>query len=97
MGPPGPYGAPGAAGIVSGVNKILFGAFVWDGENFSNSGTITFSSAFSSTPTVVATCNLPPYINYYTDATMLITSISTTGFTYYVIPGSASFWWIAIN
>jgi len=95
QGAQGPQGRQGPSGIISGVNKILFGAFVWVDEG--NSGTITFPSSFSSTPTVVAACNISPYVNYYSDLSVLITGISTTGFSYYTPVQGTSFWWIAIN
>jgi len=78
-GPPGPSGPPG---IISGVNKILFGTITGAG-----SGTLTFSSAFSSTPAVTASG-----FSYY----IQITNVTTTSFDYYNGQGQNIFW-IAIN
>ena len=91
-GPPGPSGGTGpqgVAGIVSGVNKILYGSHTVTTQT----GTITFSSAFSSTPyivgQVISTFNGAHYLVFHT--------ISTTGFSYISQYTGISFNWIAIN
>jgi hypothetical protein len=88
-GPPGPNGPPG---IISGVNKILFGVIAIAN---SNSGTVTFSSAFSSTPVVVLT-GLDQYYRY-TFGVSLVT-ISNTGFVWATnLNYGENITWIAIN
>jgi hypothetical protein len=83
----GAQGSQGPSGIVSGVNKILFGTYTG-----AQTATVTFDSSFSSVPTVVATVVAPGVL------AITITSISTTSFTY--TRQSTSTWpitWIAIN
>ena len=87
-GPPGPSGGTGpqgAAGIVPGVTKILFGA---DAITANIEKDITFSSPFSSTPTITCT--------HFGFGNVSVLKRSTTGFQGYA-SATGTMMWIAIN
>jgi hypothetical protein len=87
----GESGTSGAAGIVSGVNKIQFGT----ATPVSYEGTVTFPTAFSSNPIIVTTGQNQGSGPY--SMVISITSFSTTSFSYYILNSLKPFNWIAIN
>jgi hypothetical protein len=87
-GPPGP---PGAAGIVPGVNKILFGEYATPG--YLSGDAVTFPTAFSTTPTVFAVA----FTGASSAVNVVITGVSTTSFSYAMTSFGISIYWIAIN
>ena len=89
----GTTGAQGAAGIVSGVTKILFGESAISSEF----GTVTFSSTFSTTPTVIVTGRTAG-VYWGGSYGFWITAISTTSFSYRSsVTSNASIMYMAIN